>query len=303
MTALMQMAAARPPGVADARVPCPLCGGLIHPVAGRCKHCKEDLSTYRSGRAAAAAALPALNARPAATNGSNGHVVATASAVPVVVARQESQPILPPRTTARSVPVARPHSVWRSWPMMVIVLAVAAIVAATVIMVMPAGAKHKDGKMSAPPAPERMETNPMPDKSSQLDPWDNGPANPAPAPPAAPKPPDPDDTDIWGGTGGTPGGGGLGGNPFGGGGNGTAFMVTILERACKKLKSCPDADQSSLTVICDQVAMMPKSKQPSCAAAQKCLDAIDKMSCTSAANASPMSMFTLIDACGEAANC
>ena len=28
MTALTYMAAARPPGIADARVPCPLCGGL-----------------------------------------------------------------------------------------------------------------------------------------------------------------------------------------------------------------------------------------------------------------------------------
>src|SRR6187455_1980065 len=137
MTALTQMAAARPPGIADARVPCPMCGGLIHPVAGRCKHCKEDLTSFRAGRPQAAAALPALNGAPALQakpNGSNGHVVATA--VPIVIApvHDASQPILPPRTTARSVKAARPPSMWRSWPMLVIALAVVAIVAATVIM-------------------------------------------------------------------------------------------------------------------------------------------------------------------------
>src|SRR5262245_42232027 len=31
LAALRDMVAARPPGVSDARVPCPLCGGLIHP--------------------------------------------------------------------------------------------------------------------------------------------------------------------------------------------------------------------------------------------------------------------------------
>src|SRR5262245_2082840 len=175
MTALMDMAAARPSGIADARVPCPLCGGLIHPVAGRCKHCKEDLTTFRAGRPQAAAALPALNGNGASTNGAigtNGHVAATPAAVPAPLpAREGSQPILPPRTTARSVQAQRPPSMWRSWPMLVIALAVVAIVAATVIMVLPAGRSHAGGKLSAPPAPERMETNPLPDKSSMIDPW------------------------------------------------------------------------------------------------------------------------------------
>ena len=27
----------------DPRVACPVCGGLVHPVAGKCKHCKTDL--------------------------------------------------------------------------------------------------------------------------------------------------------------------------------------------------------------------------------------------------------------------
>ena len=45
--------------------PCLACGELVHRVAGRCKHCKGDLSALRSARPAAAAALPALQAAPA----------------------------------------------------------------------------------------------------------------------------------------------------------------------------------------------------------------------------------------------
>ena len=48
----------RLPWPSDARVPCPLCGGLIHPIAGRCKHCKADLADAPR-RAPAAAARPA----------------------------------------------------------------------------------------------------------------------------------------------------------------------------------------------------------------------------------------------------
>jgi hypothetical protein len=63
------MAAATRPGPAEARVPCPLCGGLIHPIAGRCKHCKGDLREYRSTRPAAGATLPALSQPSSASHG------------------------------------------------------------------------------------------------------------------------------------------------------------------------------------------------------------------------------------------
>jgi hypothetical protein len=296
MTALAHMAAARPPGIADARVPCPLCGGLIHPVAGRCKHCKEDLTSFRAGRPQAATALPALNGKPATANGSNGHVVATAIPVAMPVTQQDgSQPILPPRTTARSVPVPRIQSMWRSWPMLVIILAVVAIVAATVIMVMPQSTKKNDGKMSAPPAPERMETNPMPDKQSQLDPWNSAPGGVPRTPDPVPPPPDPDD-DLWG----SGGGGVTGGGAFGT--HGANFMITALEHACTKLKSCPDVDQSTLSSVCEAVSMMPKQPpMTGCAAAERCLNAIDHLSCSQASQASPHSVFTMFDDCTRAA--
>lgn len=307
MTALTHMAAARPPGIADARVPCPLCGGLIHPVAGRCKHCKEDLTSFRAGRPQAAAALPALNGahRPAVTmNGTNGHAAATAIPVVLPAASDGSQPILPPRTTARSIPVQRSHSIWRSWPMLVIILAAIAIVTATVIMLLPQDDKRGEKKMSPMPgpAPERMETNPIPDKQGAIDPW-GGQPDPGlgnvprrPDPRAAPQPPaqDPDD-DIWGGLGGGIGGG----NPWGTGGG--QFMVTALDRACKKLKSCPDVDQSMLSTICDAVAMLPKPPPSNCAAADRCLRAIDQLDCSDASATSPHSVFTMFNDCTLAA--
>lgn len=313
MTALTHMAAARPPGIADARVPCPLCGGLIHPIAGRCKHCKEDLTAHRAARPQATVALPPLsNAKQA--NGTNGHAPAVAGPAATATApREASQPILPPRTTARSMPAARP-SVWRSWPMLVIVLAAVAIVTATVIMLLPPDRKKARGKMSAPPAPERMQTNPLPEKHSQIDPWaappgtvpqapDPQPAVPTPPAPMDPDVPDPDDDDIWGGGGGVgglglPGGGGMLGTPGRG-----AFLINVLDRACKRLATCPDVDQSALTIICEQVAMIPKPPVPRCAAAQRCLEAIDRLSCSQAQFTSPMSMFTLFDDCSAADNC
>jgi hypothetical protein len=190
----------------------------------------------------------------------------------------------------------------------VIVLAGIAIITATVIMIMPPGSKKDSGKMSAPPAPERMETNPLPDKQSQLDPqapqdpWDSSggggtvPRAPDPQPqPQAPAPADPDDDDLWG-----QGGGTLGGGTFGG--TGADFMITALDHACTKLKSCPDADQSTLTAVCDAVAMMPKRRAPTnCAAAQKCLDTIDHMSCDTAVQASPHSLLSTINDCTMAA--
>lgn len=307
MTALESMAAAaRPPGIGDARTPCPLCGGLIHPVAGRCKHCKEDLTQFRAGRPQAAAELPALNAlaRPPVSpfapptngTGTNGYMpAAPAAAVPVAIpVREPTQPILPPRPTGRSMKAERPRSaLWRSWPMLVIGLAVVAIVIATVIMVLPQGSSKGGRKLMNPPAPapERMDTDPL-QKQGLADPWGQGGApdpNPRPLPPD-----DPDDL-----LGQLPQGG------MGGGfsGNGGSFMNTIFEKTCSKLKTCPGANQSMLATACDQFSALPKAPPPTnCPSAQRCLDAIDKLDCTQAVDTSPLTIGTIISDCGTALN-
>src|SRR5512141_3477425 len=148
MTALASMAA-----LDDGRIPCPLCGGLVHPVAGRCKHCKQDLAALRTGRVAAAAPLPALH-----QNGVSGPV---ANAMPQMIAAIAPHPIaipqaynpnaggtvLPPRVTDRSAAVRPAKSTWKSWPMLVIVLASVAIVVAVVMMVWPPGQTDAGRKM------------------------------------------------------------------------------------------------------------------------------------------------------------
>src|SRR5690349_6722575 len=92
----------------EARVLCPLCGGLIHPVAGRCKHCKQDLVALRASRLPAVGfRLPAIGAR----NADDG--ARTSEATP-------AQPILPPRPAELAVDSVPPvPSAWRSWPVIV----------------------------------------------------------------------------------------------------------------------------------------------------------------------------------------
>ncbi len=300
-------AAARPPGLGDARVPCPHCGGLIHPVAGRCKHCKEDLSLLRTNRPQAAAVLPALNGRPTpmpvAGNGTSVHLAAPAAAVPIAVdPRDGSAPILPQRTTGHSMSAQRPSgSLLRNWPMLVIILAMLAIVTAVVIMVLPPGDNNggsggKQRQLMPAPAPDRMET--MPDKSSQADPWAQPGAprnqpNPTPAPRVTPDPPDPDvddPDDLYGGLG---GGTGLNGGVF----------IAMANQACKKLKTCSAVDQTALDLACDTVANMPVPPVPtSCASAQRCMAAIDNIDCdTTSANTNPMNLLLLMQDCTKAA--
>lgn len=300
-------AAARPPGIGDARVPCPQCGGLVHPVAGRCKHCKEDLSALRAGRPQAAAVLPSLNGKgmppQVAGNGTSVHVVAPA-AVPIAVdPREGSAPILPQRTTGRSMSAQRPGGLLRNWPLLVIILAMIAIVTAVVIMVLPANSPKGGKRQLMPaPAPDRMET--MPNQHSQADPWANpgDPRNVAPPdppaplaprqtpdPPGAPDPNDPDD--LYGGL----------GAPSGGGFN-SAVLMAMANQACKKLKTCSNVDQSGLTLVCDQLSAIPAPSVTSCATAQRCMDAIDHIDCDStSANANPMSTMMLITDCTKAA--
>ena len=119
-------AAARSPGIGDGRVPCPLCGGLIHPVAGRCKHCKEDLSQYRAGRPQAAAVLPPLNGRPtpvpapAQTPAGNGTSIHAPIATAPVTASNGDVTILPQRITGSQYAAEPRRSLLRNWPLIVI---------------------------------------------------------------------------------------------------------------------------------------------------------------------------------------
>jgi hypothetical protein len=296
-------AAAKAPGPADARIPCPLCGGLIHPIAGRCKHCKGDVSANQKQRPSAAAALPSLQATgPAAPYMGNGHVAnghtnghakhpANAHmAVPIAMRTEEaSQPILPPRPTGRmEASGTSSPTTWKSWPVIVIGIAVIAIIVAVIIMVWPqsSAATNADSKtLAPPPAPERMDTNPLPPSgngpSGQADPWKGGAApDPAPSQPSPPTPSvpdiddiqppnDPDDSLA---------------NPFRGGGiqtqNLTAMLGAVLQHTCDRLASCPNAGDPTVKAMCDASKMMlPNTSALTCNAAKRCLSKIDSLPC------------------------
>jgi len=294
----------------DGRIPCPLCGGLVHPVAGRCKHCKQDLAAMRTGRAAAATPLPPLqgqNSAPVAN--AMPQMMAAIAPNPIAIphaAYNPSATVLPPRVTGRSTAVRPPKSTWKSWPMLVIVLASVAIVVAVVMMVWPPGQSDPGRKMiSQPPAPERMETDPLPPagagNSNGADPWGGhsqadpkAPVTPRvtpdPLPPKAANPPDPQDPFS------NP-------DPFAGlaSASGGAVFQAVLVHACTKLKSCPNPDDT-VTTMCDAFAMFPKAPPPSCDAATRCFDAIDKLDCsTDLSNMSPGDVMMKMQDCMTAA--
>ena len=104
------MAVAARPGPSDARVPCPLCGGLIHPIAGKCKHCKADLTGYHAARPAASTPLPSLhrpsNGHAAPGTQANGHPAH--AAVATAVAAADAQPVLPPPPAPEHMPTTVP---------------------------------------------------------------------------------------------------------------------------------------------------------------------------------------------------
>jgi len=319
LAASKNMATARASGPSDARIPCPQCQNPIHPIAGRCKHCKADLAALRGARPTAAAALPSLAAIGLPRTPMQA-VTSAASARPAAVSfdagADEAAAILPPRQTGRHQAVAPQGSAWKSWPVIVIVLASVAIIVALVLLLWP-DAKPDNRLIEPPgPAPDRMNTNPLPDK--QPDPWQGGGkssgidpgATPDPGtapdpgkrpPPPDPLPPDdPDDDDIFGGLGGGAGGagGGLGGL------NTTMLGVVggMVQHTCDRIAACSGNDDAK--DACDQVRKnIPKASVPSCAAATRCFARIDAIDCDDISVDDIPSLMTTLSDCSDAMQC
>jgi len=316
------------PQPTDARTPCPVCRAPIHPIAGRCKHCKTDLAALRQVRPAAGAALPPLAAVPARpapqvvvpvaaaanTYGANGMVTITRLEPAPAITDEPSQPILPPRPTGRmGTATVSKRSTWKSWPVVVIMLATIAIVAAVVLMAFPPGGAAADtgtpGKrgLEPPPAPEHMDQNPLVPNAphSQVSPPT---PVPAPDPNAAPRhtpdplPADPD-VDPFTGLGQR---GGLGRglkNPFSGTGD-MGMMGAVLRHACDRLKQC-GSTADTLRMVCDSMQAMPQSTAPSCPAAQRCLTKVDQMACGTTGDDMTviMGLMTGLQDCVDAMSC
>lgn len=298
------------PQPTDARVPCPTCRAPIHPIAGRCKHCKADLSAVRQSRPAAVAALPPLVSARAQTP----------VAVPVVDPSQlaygrvtypsiEDAPILPPRPTGRmdATGTAR-RSSWKSWPVLVILLASVAIVVAVILMVFPPGGSGESasGKhvLEPPPAPDRMDTNPSPTAPhAQIVPPSTPDPLPTPrvTPPPVPPDPDPSPNDPFQGLGSITGS--INGKAFGGP-SAQGLMLGVLDHACKRMAACGASDPS-LQTVCTSFGAFPKPAAPTCAAATRCFAKIDAMDCGAAAGdmGAFMTLMTSLQDCTEAMSC
>lgn len=312
-------------GASDARVPCPLCGGLIHPIAGRCKHCKADLTAYRAARPAASAPLPALQRAPADSRHASGPAASAASAVPAgtaaghaVIAHAGSHPVLPPRPQD-SYPAPTPvTSTWRSWPVLVILVATAAILVAVVLMVWPAQRADPAGPAgkrarTPPPAPERMDTQSQPVAPKLVPKL----APPSPAPPQAA--PQPDITpDPWSGNQVTPPDPGpedynppapedperaLGGPQVLPDAR-SAVMFAMAERLCRKMVQCGNHD-TMMKSLCDSITHSGVAPPSHCPAADRCLRHIDAMSCGSQdADLTQLSaLFAQFTDCADAIRC
>ena len=295
----------------DVRVACPFCGGPIHPVASRCKHCKQDLNATRATRPAAQAPLPALNNNNnAVSRYANGHANGSATVAatyinPMAVAMPAldpgTGPILPPRPTGRSVAVGTSSSPLRSWPVVVIGVAAVAIIAAVAIMVWPPAkpdrASHDQHELQPPPAPERMDSDPLPPSQPQpqMLPDQRSDAVPRHTPDPLPPQPAPRNIDPQNPFGNSPGGlSGLSLNGIAG----ADMMMAVMGHACARLKSCPDADES-VRDMCDMFSQYSRTaKAPDCDAAKQCLEMIDRLDCSAAAT--PAALMTTIPSCLKA---
>ncbi|HEY0193430.1 MAG TPA: hypothetical protein VGC42_20075 [Kofleriaceae bacterium] len=335
------MAAAARPGPTDARVPCPLCGGLIHPIAGKCKHCKAELGSFHAPRAAASAPLPPLRGGPAAAPGqvhwigkpqAAGELAPTASTPQA--RRDPSEPVLPPRPTVRGAAAEPAASSWRSWPVVVIVLAMLAIIAAVVLMVLPAGRDEDRGKRStASPAPDRMQTAPditppqpphaapgkpapAPQAPPSQDPWADPPAgsgsdaNPGADPSAsgssadsAARDPDSDDLGLVNPLDPAPPARSGGRHRLNLNANAT-MMMTMAAHLCRKLAQCGSADPTTAQ-ICSALSAQAPPLPTNCPAASRCMKAIDGMSCAGQIDdlSQIPSLFKQFADCGAAAQC
>lgn len=265
------MVAARTGATAtDPRVTCPVCGGQIHPIAGRCKHCRTDLSAMRGGGGhAAPAALPALgagapivvpahaaaaaHASPYAGGQVNGHANGHAAYAPAGAA-------LPAAASMVAVRAAPTESTWsRRWPILVVVLAAIVIVVSVVLLLQ--GDKPASSKIKRPIQPSmdnNMNTNPMvPD-----DPWGGPPTVPPSTQPSAPPgthppgvPPDP--------------GGGAAGVPGGTPGTGPTdpdaqaqFRRAMFEALCGRLKTC--GQSPAIDALCNNTVLEQLTQGTSC---------------------------------------
>jgi len=226
--------------------------------------------------------------------------------MPVAAAHDTSQPVLPPRPTLRGQTAEPRAPGWRNWPVLVIILATLAIVAAVALMIWPGDRRDLDDKhrLGPPPAPDRMQTAPEiqqpqvpnqqapavpPQNGATRDPWTgqiDPPQDLGGNPLGKADKDDKDDTDIDDSqdlslvdpfSTPRPPSAALGRRHLQVNGRGMMWLA-ILTHACRKMIQCGTSDPA-VQSACDDVARTPSSPPANCAAAARCLRHIDTMSC------------------------
>ncbi len=285
---------------------CPLCGGGIHPIAGRCKHCKTDLVKLRAQQNAATMAaqaqIPVASAAPTATPTST----ATTTVTPATPTVAPATPTATTTVTPANAESATPHapalmyrqdvSSWsRRWPYAVAAVAVIAILLSVVVMVQqwtsdstktaPSSVEKAQTPAAAPAAPDSADpTSPM-KKNSKKPPQAKAPSTAPSAPPAR--------------TGAKAPGPGQ-------------FAVALTQRVCTKLSSCgllTSFSQMMCTDLANQLGdpdAADKVKRGECrydrSAAAACLSAIGGLSCSAQSTSDVMSWVTRAGALADCAS-
>lgn len=288
------------PGTSEVRIPCPVCAQPVHPVAGRCKHCKTDLVKLRESRGvraprldpASLGAVPVMAPSPFAPAPMAGMAAGVAAAAPrldAVDATPTPMPVPAAMSLGDGELIEPAPPVRKSrWPLIVMLLAGVAIVVCLALLLggdEPAragGSSKRSGAGGGMPAPDRMDTMPAPPVPTPMQPAPdlrNPFDDPAPTPDPTPDPNNPFNNP-------TPPP-----SPPRGGAVPTAeeFSEAVIQHGCDRLKSC-GMDQT-IGMICsaaDTLGLADYTKElvrsGRCtydpAAAGECLAAIDGFQCT-----------------------
>jgi hypothetical protein len=239
---------------------CPACGGPLHPIAGRCKHCRTDLVAMRDAwrqraRRVAPVGWPGVD-------GSAPAVAASPAAIPAAPSPLGAIHSAPPHHAERGF-------IARRWPLLVTLVALTAIAVSLGVLVgddRPAAAATP---LRGPGAAPGLLPDPMP---SQVMPAPS--PRPAPGPgPSAPRGASPSGPDAT--------------SP-------QAFAAALTATVCRKLGECGVVD-ASVQMMCELVATQLGDADPDAAtggqcrfdraAADACLGAVGQLDCSAGGGA------------------
>lgn len=251
-------------------VPCPACGGPVHPIAGRCKHCKTDLNRVREQQAQAMRAA-GMGAPPPAAMAyapvAPAHPSTAGSGPTAAPHAAERAPTAPPAQSpyAQGYGTAMPSPWSRRWPLLVGGIAVVVIAVSLIILFR----GKSDASTSAAPGTSRT-PRPVPDEMNQQGPLGQN----LPLPPKI-DPDDPTPTDPFG----APPSQGQRTAPT----DKASFTVAMFETVCRKADSC---GMKMFQPICAQIGPMSRSIPPDggrCTvdqvAVDACFAALDRIPC------------------------